>query len=71
MNLNMEDLEMVNGGTVVREQGECVMAKLRENMSIKMFRSVRNGFPLPVAFIIVFSTDAHSVAKNTMVIGLT
>ena len=28
MNLNMEDLEMVNGGTVVREQGECVMGKV-------------------------------------------
>ena len=28
MNLNMEDLAMAAGGTVVRENGECVMGKI-------------------------------------------
>ncbi len=28
MNLNMEDLTMVAGGTVVRETGECVMGEI-------------------------------------------
>lgn len=30
MNLNMEDLGMVAGGTVVRENGECVMGQIEK-----------------------------------------
>ena len=49
MNLNMDDLAMVCGGTVVKEKGDCVMGKI-EKQHVHHYTQIGEDWISPPGF---------------------